>query len=567
MDSNKFLGVKGMHLTHLNIRSLPAHLDLFAFYLKDSNISCATLSETWLTDLVPSTLMNIDGYTLTRLDRKTRAHNNQTKKGGGVAAYIHNSFDFSDSELAHLNLSNNNSEIQWLTISKPYIKKLIIANVYRPPKGSIINFLDHINHCYAQLQKSPHNEIFILGDLNIDLAIPNDPNSKALKQLIKQIGCKQLINEPTHFNKQSKDSLLDLIITNSEKIIEVGTKDLNISDHELIYISRCHTSKPKEKLNFIGRSYRNYDKAAFIQKLKNSNWDHLWTFTDPESAWDFFVDKLNSLLSHTCPVKEFKINKRKEPWLNRQLLEILIDKDRSLRRAKRTNNEDDWNIARYFRNQAKLLVRQAKAEYYKEQLDMNKKNPKKFWHTVANILNTNKKPRPTINLTDQNSGNKVPESETANYINQYFANIGPNLAANLTETWTYEGITKPASFTLTDFTEQEVLKVLNNIETSKSSGIKDISTSVLKDALTTLPYHMTFILNLSIRTNLFPASWKKANIIPLPKDGDPCDVNNYRPISLLPLPGKILERLVHAQTISYLESNNILCPKTRWLQS
>ena len=144
--------------------------------------------------------------------------------------------------------------------------------VYRPPKGSIINFSDHINHCYAQLQKSPHNEIFILGDLNIDLAIPNDPNSKALKQLIKQIGCKQLINEPTHFNKQSKDSLLDLIITNSEKIIEVGTKDLNISDHELIYISRCHTSKPKEKLNFIGRSYRNYDKAAFIQKLKNSNW-------------------------------------------------------------------------------------------------------------------------------------------------------------------------------------------------------------------------------------------------------------------------------------------------------
>ena len=66
-----------------------------------------------------------------------------------MAAYIHNSFDFSDSELAHLNLSNNDIEIQWLTT--PYIKKLIIANVYRPPKGSIINFLDHINHCYTQL--------------------------------------------------------------------------------------------------------------------------------------------------------------------------------------------------------------------------------------------------------------------------------------------------------------------------------------------------------------------------------------------------------------------------------
>ena len=53
--------------------------------------------------------------------------------------------------------------------------------------------------------------------------------------------------------------------------------------------------------------------------------------------------------------------------------------------------------------------------------------------------------------------------------------------------------------------------------------------------------HFALIFNLSIEYSLFPDSWKKANITPLPKEGNLLDVNNYTPISLLPLPGKLLE--------------------------
>ena len=52
--------------------------------------------------------------------------------------------------------------------------------------------------------------------------------------------------------------------------------------------------------------------------------------------------------------------------------------------------------------------------------------------------------------------------------------------------------------------------------------------------------------------------WKQAVVIPLPKEGDTLNVGNYRPISLLPLPGKILEKIVHDRLMSYLEANNIL---------
>ena len=48
------------------------------------------------------------------------------------------------------------------------------------------------------------------------------------------------------------------------------------------------------------------------------------------------------------------------------------------------------------------------------------------------------------------------------------------------------------------------------------------------------------------------------SVVPLQKSGDPKDVNNLRPISLLPLPGKIAERVAHAHISKFLEDNNLL---------
>ena len=67
--------------------------------------------------------------------------------------------------------------------------------------------------------------------------------------------------------------------------------------------------------------------------------------------------------------------------------------------------------------------------------------------------------------------------------------------------------------------------------------------------------------NISLRVSTFPDSRKLAIVIPLQKPGDRSDVSNLRPISLLPLPGKILERIVHTQVSTFLENNNLLSDK------
>ena len=69
------------------------------------------------------------------------------------------------------------------------------------------------------------------------------------------------------------------------------------------------------------------------------------------------------------------------------------------------------------------------------------------------------------------------------------------------------------------------------------------------------------ILNNSIELHKFPDEWKKATVIPLPKINNPKQVSDFRPISLLPLPGNIIEKLLHSQLINHLENNSLLNSK------
>ena len=79
----------------------------------------------------------------------------------------------------------------------------------------------------------------------------------------------------------------------------------------------------------------------------------------------------------------------------------------------------------------------------------------------------------------------------------------------------------------------------------------------MKDSLIALNDQLTYILNSSLMSK-FPSEWKNAKVILIPKSGDLMNVSNYRPISLLPTPGKILEKIVHTQLEEHLESESLL---------
>ena len=156
------------------------------------------------------------------------------------------------------------------------------------------------------------------------------------------------------------------------------------------------------------------------------------------------------------------------------------------------------------------------------------------------------------------SNEQVPPDKTASYINEYFAEIGNKLARNLDQPWTTEKETPDTNFTLHDCTLQDLLPLIRKINIHKSSGVDKIASRILKDTFLTLPEHLRHIINLIIRTNIFPDSWKSAVVSPIPKGGDSSDVNNLRPISILPLPAKLAEKIIHKQILDYLTDHNLL---------
>ena len=59
-------------------------------------------------------------------------------------------------------------------------------------------------------------------------------------------------------------------------------------------------------------------------------------------------------------------------------------------------------------------------------------------------------------------------------------------------------------------------------------------------------------------TGVYPDTWKRSNIIPVHQKGDKQIVNNYRPVSLLPISRKILEKLIFDSIIAFLNENKLL---------
>ena len=81
---------------------------------------------------------------------------------------------------------------------------------------------------------------------------------------------------------------------------------------------------------------------------------------------------------------------------------------------------------------------------------------------------------------------------------------------------------------------------------------------MLKDAALVLTKPLTFIINLSLETGVVPSEWKVAKVIPLYKSGSQAEIDNYRPISILPTFSKILEKIVYKQLMAHLERHNLL---------
>ena len=169
--------------------------------------------------------------------------------------------------------------------------------------------------------------------------------------------------------------------------------------------------------------------------------------------------------------------------------------------------------------------------------------------SITRLLPSNRSNK-RVWLINHDTNELISDENIANFINSYFVNIGPKLAESFCNPWVSQGTDVPWVMNDVKTDVLEVCKLINEIDIYKSSAMENLSSRVLKDAFQAIPEIITLCFNLSLETGIFPCRWKLAKVVPLFKSGDVSNVNNYRPVSLLPLPGKLLEKIVHKAKIN-----------------
>ena len=435
---------------------------------------------------------------------------------------------------------------------------MLIINSYRPPAGRAEVACEKLISTMSKIDNLRKYEIVIVGDLNMNCSDPNSECYKHVEKICNELNLKSCIDLPTRLTQDS-NSIIDLILTNIKNINSFGVINYNISDHLPVFLIKKRVSSTNKKIWVKGRSYKNYDREKFMFKLAQLDWSILYLLNDPNDAWHMIFSAIMYEVDAMCPMREFKVHASKPEWYTAELIEQARERDRLARYAKRQKTKEAWENFAKARNQYNSDIKKAKNDYTIDLLERNAQNQTKFWLAIKDLLPVKSRVSPR-EVVDPETNELRDGVDAANVINDFFASIGSKLSSELPD------IQSPYSPQKTNskidcfpqISLSKVCSLINSISTYKSSGMKQISSRLLKDALLAIPEQIALLFNLSLNTGIVPEAWKEGLITPIVKKGDATNVNNLRPITQTPIVGKLLERYVTDHITDYLEENKLL---------
>ena len=190
-------------------------------------------------------------------------------------------------------------------------------------------------------------------------------------------------------------------------------------------------------------------------------------------------------------------------------------------------------------------------------------NSRKTWGIINGVLNRSQ----ALNICDNKkfivNNNEINDSsEIANEFNRFFVNIGAeqidnNILNHNYRTYLNDVGDTVVNFEFIDANEDELLNIMSGFRSS-AAGVDELPMSLIKRNLNLLKIPLLFICNTSMRTGIFPSELKIAKVKPLHKKDNKCHIENYRPISILPVFSKVIERLVCNRLVAHLEDNSLL---------
>ena len=536
--TDTFTVFKTFTVAHLNIRSINTGFDEFSSYMDTYQFDIMGLSETWLSQYYDSASFTIPNYNFIRKDRNGR--------GGGVGIYIKKHIKFTE-----VNFNLVSPDVEHISIEILHNKKRILFTCfYRPPSGDIDNFIDTLDNIFSQTIPV-YDYVVFLGDQNVDF-LSDTLSKKKLERLIIVYNLNQLIRDPTRINLSTgSSSLIDIILTNSNlPVLKAESVPVShtLTDHNLIYAA-LNLKKMECPAKFVlSRDYKNIDPERFRLDAQQLAWDSIYYENNIDRKLDILNNNILYLINKHAPLQRKKVRKKNiAPWITDNIKLLMRLRDKAHSKYLKNKTPAKLQTYRELRNYTKHALIREKISYFNQ---FSLKKGKEFWNN-ANRLNLTKDEAREIpaNISDPNllntyywSCSQITNSVSKDKINFYNSNIYPNITSNL-------------HFTLLN--ENILLSIINKISTY-STGEDEIS---IRDLRHCLPYCINPILNIinsCILESHFPALWKKAIIIPIPKVTNPKEPKDLRPISILPVLSKVLERHIYCQIFDFVNNLKII---------
>lgn len=356
---------------YLNIQSLVANVIRLQIYVQSIKPDIILLSETHVTEEITDHEIHIDGYELIRV-------NSSSRHTGGCVIYIKSHIHYTVvSRVANIDKHNY---ILAIDVKHEWYNGLY-ASVYRSPNSSAVDFLDVFeNWCNVFFVSSKANTI--CGDFNINMKTVNSV-SQRLQQIIEFNGCKQIVQEYTHISERY-NTLIDLVITNDFELYVKFLIDGNISDHETFGLFKDIPNYNNQDTKTV-TSWKNYSKGNLIRNLAfNLDWNLLRN-DDVNSMANLMDNALKQSIEQLTEVKQVKIDNN-NVWYTKELKHLKSESVKCNIIAKNSRNTEDWTKFKSARNKYVNNLNKSKSDFFQNQIENNKFEPKKMWQTLKELL-------------------------------------------------------------------------------------------------------------------------------------------------------------------------------------
>ena len=283
------------------------------------------------------------------------------------------------------------------------------------------------NELYSSLSKAvnEYENILVIGDLNIDMSIPNNDKNHFLSELCDTFDMQNLVKVKT-CDKSQNGTSIDVILTNKPKsfyrtiAIETG-----LSDHHKLIATflRCQYQRLPPK-TIIYRSTKNLDNEKFLKDIENIHVDEINRFSDPFTG---YLTLYKSVVDRHCPIKKKRIRGNEQPFMDKDLSKAIKDRSRIRNKYNKWKSRENYIAYQNIKKTCKFLTNRAKQNHFDNVLKNNNiMTNKDFWKLVRPALSEKNSDYESKIVLKENEEYISDEKQLVEIFNNHYINIVEN---------------------------------------------------------------------------------------------------------------------------------------------